>query len=104
MHTLSKYHCTLEQGPNPQAVGFDLKGGYVYTQNNDHELVVFTLTGVKKREYSVKGGHLFDHKGGCIYTQDLRGGVQQYLVHPGGNQVVLLTAAAVYAIEVPQMP
>ena len=33
---------------------------------------------------------------------DLAGDVQQYLVHPGGNRLVLLTKAAVYALELPK--
>jgi hypothetical protein len=61
---------------HPLAVGFDLKGGYIYTQNGGQEFMVCTLTGVKKKEYKVGFGS-----------------VQQFLVHPGGNRVVLLRAA-----------
>jgi hypothetical protein len=88
-------HCILEHadgrrppiGEPPLAVGFDLKGGYVYTQNNDRKLMVCTLHGVTKKEYRFDGG--------------ANKPVLQFLVHPDGNQVVLLTRQAVYFIEVP---
>jgi len=34
---------------------------------------------------------------------DPAGVVEQYLVYPSGNRLVLLTGAAVYALEVPKM-
>jgi len=84
---------------SPQAVGFDPKGKYVYAQTGDHDLAVFTSDGTKQKEY------LLDSQAGrteqpysCFPAQS----VQQYLVHPDGNQLVMLTQFAVYAIELPK--
>jgi hypothetical protein len=89
--SFAKHECTLEHGPEktypgyrplekPMALGFDIKGGYIYTQSDGQEFTIFTLTGVMKKEY--KAGF---------------GSVRQFLVHPEGNQVILLREAAVDA-------
>jgi hypothetical protein len=85
---LSRPVCVLEQGAYPEAAGFDAKGGYIYTQNFDHELIVFTMTGVEKKQYQLGA----------------RGdGVRQYLVHPDGRKVLVLTASKLYFVTVPQL-
>jgi hypothetical protein len=85
--TFARHQCTLEQGPNPQAVGFDLKAGRIYAQNNEHELMVFTLHGIKKKEYTL--------------GKKPAESVVQYLVHPAGGRLVMLTRQAMYAVELP---
>ncbi len=87
--TFTKQECILEHGLQRRylgyraleprlAMGFDVKGGYIYTQNGGQEFTIFTLTGVKKKEYKLGFGS-----------------VKQFLVHPGGNQVVLLRGTAI---------
>jgi hypothetical protein len=83
--SFKKFECVLETGGYPSAVGFDPAGGYIYAQNNHSALLVYTLTGVKKREYKGEGG----------------GAIRQYLVHPAGNKVLVLTNRKLYFIEVP---
>jgi hypothetical protein len=97
------------------AAGFDLKGGYIYTHDSSHALVVFTLHGAKRKEYTLEKPiqtYTVDHGkfADPRYTFESRpwqdgdpdGTAQQYLVHPDGNRIVLLTTAAVYILEVPK--
>jgi hypothetical protein len=102
VNRLKKPSCALEQGavaagrPNvrPEAVGFDPKAGLLYAQDAFHEFVVFTTGGVKKKVYALSG----ESPGtGPLYEVH----VAQYLVHPAGYRVMVLTASAVYAVEVP---
>jgi hypothetical protein len=96
-------------------VGFDLKGGWTYTQNAGHELIILTRHGVKRKEYVLEKPTQYfceerNREGEVIrpaYSRpwqegDPAGVVQQYLVYPGGNQLVLLTRAALYAVDVPK--
>jgi hypothetical protein len=113
--TFKKHVCTLDPGSCTRAVGFDPKAGYTYTQNAGRELIVLSPHGLKKKEYVLEKpdqyfGPVCNRQGEVIraaYSRpwqdgDAAGVVQQYLVYPGGNQLVLLTGAAVYAVEVPR--
>jgi hypothetical protein len=113
--TFQKHVCTLDAGCCSRAVGFDLKAGYTYTQDAGHELIVLTPHGLKKKQYALERptqvvGPVCNRWGEVIrpaYSRpwqegDPAGVVQQYLIYPGGNQLVLLTGAAVYAVEVPR--
>jgi len=84
---LKKPECSLESGPYPKAVGFDLAGGWIYTQNIDHPLMLFTQTGVKKKEYKI---------------DDNKENVRQYLVHPDGNKVLILMDKRLLYVETPK--
>ena len=85
--SLAKPECTLEQGPYPQAVGFDPAAGLVYTHTPEHVLALFTLGGIKKKEYA------FDKN-----AHDAR----QYLTHPAGNNLLLLQNDKLFFVEVPK--
>ena len=74
------------------AVGFDLKAGCVYAPDYQHDVVVFTLHGVKKGEYLV--GRLPQVR---AWTE----GVLQYLVHPDGKKFVMLKSDAAYFVTMP---
>jgi S1-C subfamily serine protease len=67
---------TLEQGAYPTAVGFD-KSGMFYAQNHDHQLIVFDAAGIKLKEHKL--------------TANRGGMVKQYLVHPEGRKLLILT-------------
>jgi DNA-binding beta-propeller fold protein YncE len=84
--SFSKPAFTLEQGSVPAAVGFDPEGKRIYSQNIEKALLVFSATGIKKKEYALGGGLE----------------VRQYLVHPGGNKLLLLTEKALNWIELPK--
>ncbi|HEV3446742.1 MAG TPA: trypsin-like peptidase domain-containing protein [Gemmataceae bacterium] len=76
----------LTQGTEPEAVAFDPRAGYVYGQNLDHQLILFNLAGVKRREYSLTG----------------KGGVRQFLVHPGGGRLLVYTGAKLLLVQLPR--
>jgi predicted Zn finger-like uncharacterized protein len=46
--------CVLNSGPDPQAVGFDPKGGFIVAQNNVKPIMIYTYTGNKRAEFEVK--------------------------------------------------
>ena len=115
--SFKKQACALELGLMSPCVGFDIKGGYIYGQNLSHDLVLFTPHGAKRKEYTLEKsimswprsinrfGVVIQEAGSRPWQEgdtDGPGPVQQYLVYPGGNQVVLLTATALYAVEVPK--
>lgn len=66
---------TVTGGAYPRAMGFDPKLNYAYTMNHDHQLVIFTMKGLKLKEYNIRNG----------------GETKQILAHPDGNGVLLLT-------------
>jgi hypothetical protein len=82
---LQKAEFTLEQGAYPEAVGFDAAAGQVYSQNFNNNLIVFSDTGLKEKEYKVPPG----------------GDVRQYLVHPKGYKLLLLASEKLVSIELP---
>ncbi len=84
--SFKKREGTLESGPYPAAVGFDTAGGYIYGQNAKSALILFSPTGVKKKEYMIGPGGL---------------DVRQFLVHPGGNKVVIVMKDYVYYAVTP---
>jgi hypothetical protein len=86
--SFKKRECILNSGAYPRAVGFDPKGGYIFAQNHGNELVLYTSGGVKRKEY---------HFGPPNTSSDVR----QFLAHPSGNKLLLLTGTALYLIEVP---
>jgi hypothetical protein len=74
------------------AVGFDLKAGCVYACDYQHDVMVFTLHGVKKAEYLV---------GRPARVRMWTEGVRHYLVHPGGKKFVMLKNDAAYFVAMP---
>jgi hypothetical protein len=75
----------------PDAVGFDLKNGCVYAHDAQHDVMVFTLHGVKKAEYLV----------GQPPARRPDAGIRQYLVHPDGKKFVMLTSDDAYVVTMP---
>jgi hypothetical protein len=84
---LKKPECSVESGAYPRAVGFDPAAGWIYAQNFEHPLLLFTLTGVKKKEYKIG---------------TLGGDVRQFLVHPAGNTVLILGESKIYSVDTPK--
>jgi hypothetical protein len=102
---LKKVQGSLEQGKverglvlvKPVAVGFDPKGAFCYAENFGHDLVVYTSHGIKKQEYTIESLDLNE-----CHSRAYPPNVQQYLVHPGGNQIVMLTRGGMFAVELPK--
>jgi hypothetical protein len=76
----------LEQGAYPTAVGFDAKGGLVYGQNGNHQLILFSPTGIKQREYAFPKTRW----------------VRQFAAHPAGRRLLLLTQDKLFYVELPK--
>lgn len=83
--SLTKTECVLDVGAYPGPAGFDVVNGRVYTTNRKFQLMVFTLGGVKKGEYT-------------FGKEEPR----QYLVHPAGGKVLALATDQVSFVEVPK--
>jgi hypothetical protein len=83
--TFAKKECVLEPGAHPKPVGWDPAGGAIYTGNTGVTLLVMSLTGVKKKEYKIDTAMQ-----------------RQYLAHPEGNKLLLLTGEKMYFAELPQ--
>jgi hypothetical protein len=83
---LKKAEFTVESGAHPQAIGFDPAGAWVYAQGGDKSLMLFSFTGVKKKEYKIGDAHR----------------IKQFLPHPDGNKLLLFTESKLWAVEVPK--
>jgi hypothetical protein len=118
---LKKINGTLEQGSTmggiirvkPVSLGFDPKSAYCYVESTSHALAIFTSHGIKKKEYTFEKPDqpVCDENGPTGMTRpwqdgdpDGVNGVQQYLVHPGGSQIVMLTGAGIYSVTLPKLP
>jgi len=86
--SLAKPAFVLEQGAYPSTVAFDPAAGQIYAQNSKFTFMVYTMEGMKKKEYRVGSGR--------------RENVRQYLVHPGGGKVLLLVDEEIQWIEIPK--
>ena len=68
----------IKSGAYPNAVGFDMKSGLLYTQNHNDQLIVFNDGGIKLKTFSV------DKSGAGRWD------IIQFLVHPEGRKLVVL--------------
>jgi DNA-binding beta-propeller fold protein YncE len=84
VNDLARPQISLASGAYPRAVGFDPKGGYVYAQNHQHQLIIFNPAGIKLKEQKL--GQSSD--------------VKQFLVHPEGRKLLVLTDDKLYSVQV----
>ena len=63
-------------------VGFNPKAGHVYAQNFQSQLIVFTMEGIKLKEYKIPR------------AQEPK----QFLPHPDGGKLLLLTGNQLYLV------
>jgi hypothetical protein len=83
---LSQSAFVLQSGAYPLAVGFDPRAGRVYGQNHDKQLIVFDGRGNKLSEHVLPGG----------------GESRQFLAHPHGKKVLVLTSRKLLFVELPE--
>ena len=76
---------TLAHGPKPTSVGFDPAAMAVYAQNAKAGLIVCDAMGAKKMDY--------------ILSATPVGDVQQYLVHPEGKKLLVLTPGKLFVVR-----
>jgi hypothetical protein len=79
---------TLASGPYPMAVGFDKAADLFYAQNADKQLIIFDKDANKLKEYSLTPGRAIE--------------VRQFLVHPEGRKLLVLTKNDLFSVEIPK--
>jgi hypothetical protein len=75
---------TVQGGAYPRALGFDPILGLVYAQNSGNPLIIFTAKGLKLKEVPLRG----------------TGDVRQFVTHPAGGRLLLLTANKLFYVMV----
>jgi hypothetical protein len=81
---LTRPQITIGSGAYPRQVGFDPKAGLVYAQNHEKQLLIFDPLGVRLKEF----------------TLGPTGDVKQFLVHPDGRKVLILTEKKLYYVQI----
>jgi S1-C subfamily serine protease len=79
---LAKPAQTIAGGAYPRALGFDPKQNLVFAMNFQHPMVVFTDKGIKLKEYELRDA----------------GDTKEFLTHPDGGKLLLLTANRLYLV------
>jgi hypothetical protein len=74
----------VASGAYPRAVGFDPKAGLIYAQNFQNQLIIYDPSGIKIKEFKLGPG----------------GDVKQFLVHPEGRKLLVLTGTKLYYVQV----
>lgn len=82
---------TLNSGAYPRVVGFDPKGELVYTQNHDHQLIVFSITAIKRNQYKIP----FPGNNNGYPTDS----PVQFVAHPEGRKLLLAYAKQLLVVE-----
>jgi hypothetical protein len=77
---LSRPAFALQPGTGPACVGFDPAAGALYGQDQDNQLITCDARGVPRRRYSLENA----------------GAVKQFLVHPEGRRLLILTDAGLF--------
>jgi S1-C subfamily serine protease len=76
---------TINQGAYPRAVAFDAKNKKIYSQNHDHQFIIFNDSGRKLQEFKLapRGDE-----------------TRQIVSHPDGNRALVLTSNNLFFVEV----
>jgi hypothetical protein len=78
---------TIESGPSPSTLAFDVPARQIYAQNNLRQLIVFSPTGDKIKDYTlVKGKDSSNIK---------------FLVHPDGRSLLVLISGTLQWVTLP---
>ena len=81
-------HVKIASGAYPRRIAFDRATNQIYAQNHDVELLVFNMGGLKVGQYRVS-------------ARGRGGDVRNFLPHPKGNRVCVLTATELFLVDVP---
>ena len=85
--TFPQIQCSLDPAPACKPWASTYEERRIYAQDDRHELIVYSLHGVKQKEYV-----LSDRGPESVF---------QYLVHPAGNKLIVLTGRNLYLVEMP---
>jgi hypothetical protein len=78
----------LTSGANPRTVGFDPIGGSIFAQNSKTPLVVFSMTGEKKWEFTFPKG-------------PATGEPREFVAYPQGNRVLVRFDRCLAVVDLP---
>jgi WD40 repeat protein len=84
---LSRPVIALEGGAYPGCIALDRVSKNVYLDNYDYQIMVFTPKGLKQQNYALTEN-----------SDDVR----QFLVHPDGGKLLVLTESALKNVEIPR--
>ena len=84
---LSRPVIALAGGAYPRCIALDKASKNVYLNNFDDQLMIFTPKGLKQQGY--------------ILADD-SGEVRQFLVHPAGGKLLVLTESVLMSVEIPR--
>jgi hypothetical protein len=76
---------TLASGAYPRVVGFDPKGGHIFTQNFQTPLLVYSSTGIKQKEIKTSSRDRLEPT--------------QFLAHPDGGKLLVRTDKEVVFVD-----
>ncbi len=79
----------IHAGAYPGVVGFDPAGGNVFAQNHDKQLIVFSMAGVKQKEYRIAPG-----PGPAEEPHE-------FAAHPRGNRLLIRFDRRLAFVELP---
>jgi hypothetical protein len=85
---INKPEFTVAQGDSAEAMGFDPKGGLVYAETFNKQLMVFDAKGTKQKEYQLGNG--------------VPAAPRQFLVHPEGRKLLVLADHKLSWVELPK--
>jgi hypothetical protein len=80
----------ITSGAYPQCLGFDIQSGLVYAQNHDDPLILFKPDGTKAKSYRLSTNR----------SQNVS--PRQFLVHPDGGKLLVLSDTGLSFVELPQ--
>jgi hypothetical protein len=74
---------SISSGAYPRTLQFDRQAGLVYAENHERCLITFTPKGLKEKEYQIEGS----------------GEPRQFLVHPQGKKLLILSEPGLFWVE-----
>jgi S1-C subfamily serine protease len=86
---LAKPEIVVRAGAYPQALGFDIKSGFLLGQNHQTPLILLRPSGAKYKDYQL------------TRRRNVRETARQFVVHPDGGKFLVLTDASLYLVELP---
>ena len=85
---LAKKQFTLISGPFPKRVGFDPVGKFVFTHKFDKQLIIYSMTGAKLKEYA------FENARGRSRDP------LQFVAHPHGSKLLVVFEQEYHFVEI----
>jgi tetratricopeptide (TPR) repeat protein len=84
---LQKPVMTIASGLSPRLLAFDFPARQIYAQNDQKQLIVYSPTGDKIKDY--------------VFNKDKDATAQKFLVHPSGRSLMILTGGKLDWVTLP---